>query len=286
MQRVTTKPAAIDEHQRAANVVSFEDRLSRDLRWAMGEGSLFFEDRGAVQTTLRKITKRLTELGIPYAVVGGMALFVHGLRRFTEDVDLLVTPKSLREIHDKLDGLGFVPPFTGSKNLRDTDSGVKIEFLVTGAFPGDGKPKPVAFPDPSAVSMENNGVRYINLPTLIELKLASGMTNPDRMKDLVDVLELVKILNLPREFSTKLNPYVHEKYDELWRDARPNQKRYVRILRPEDEREALDAMLADGVTHEAKRGAAGTYYLVTTDPDLARKHDMHDETEFMIEPRK
>ena len=80
--------------------------------------------------------------------------------------------------------------------LRDTESGVRVEFLVTGQFPGDGKPKPVAFPDPARVAFEKDGVKYLSLPALIELKLASGMTNPVRLKDLADVMELVK---LPRE---------------------------------------------------------------------------------------
>src|ERR1051325_9285262 len=128
----------------SADTASFEERLGRDSRWALTEGSIFFEGRGAVQQTLRKITKRLGDLGIPYAVVGGMALFHHGLRRFTEDVDLLVTADGLREIHRQLEGLGYLPPFTNSKHLRDTDTGVKIEFLVTGGYPGDDQPPPAA----------------------------------------------------------------------------------------------------------------------------------------------
>ena len=60
------------------------------------------------------------------------------------------------------------------------------------------------------------GVRCVNLPTLIELKIASGMTNPGRLKDLADVQELVKRLQLPRELGNQLNPYVQEKYRELW----------------------------------------------------------------------
>ena len=51
-------------------------------------------------------------------------------------------------------GLGYIPPFTGSKNLRDTEHGVRIEFLIAGEFPGDGKPKPVAFPDPAEAGVE------------------------------------------------------------------------------------------------------------------------------------
>ena len=168
-------------------VVTYEERLNADLRWALIQGSRHFEEDSAVFQALRAIAARLKELGIPYAVVGGMALFRHGLRRFTEDVDILVTKADLKTIHDKLEGLGYVPPFPGSKHLRDVTYGVKIEFLTTGDFPGDGKPKPVSFPDPRDVSFDSEGVSYLTLPMLVQLKLASGMTNPMRGKDIVDV---------------------------------------------------------------------------------------------------
>src|SRR3984893_16956753 len=158
-------------------MVVYKERLNRNLDWALREGSMHFEKESAVHKTLRKITKRLQDLGIPYALVGGMAMFFHGYRRFTEDVDILVTRDGLEEVHRQLEGLGYVPPFAGSKHLRDAEYGVKIEFLVTGDYPGDGKPKPIAFPDPDPASIDIGGVRVLQLPRLIELKLASGMTN-------------------------------------------------------------------------------------------------------------
>ncbi len=161
---------------------------------------------------------------IPYAVVGGMALFRHGLRRFTEDVDILVTKHDLKTIHEKLKGPGYLPPHARSKHLRDTETGVRIEFLTTGEYPGDGKPKPVSFPEPGPVSFEADGIRYLKLPPLIELKLASGMTNPGRLKDLADVLELIKILGLSEDFARQLDPYVQEKYGELWMAARESER--------------------------------------------------------------
>src|SRR5262245_38493982 len=82
----------------AGALVTYEQLMSQDLEWAMSQGSLFFEGRGKVQETLRRITKRLDELNIPYAVVGGMALFAHGFRRYTEDVDILVTREGLVRI--------------------------------------------------------------------------------------------------------------------------------------------------------------------------------------------
>ena len=46
-------------------------------------------------------------------------------------------------------------------------------------------------------------------------ELASGMTAPDRLKDLADVQELIKIRSLSDEFAERLNPYVRDKYLEL-----------------------------------------------------------------------
>ena len=53
---------------------------------------------------------------------------------------------------------------------------MRIEFLTTGEYPGDGKKKPVSFPDPRTVSFEADGISYIHLNKLVDLKLASGMT--------------------------------------------------------------------------------------------------------------
>lgn len=197
-------------------IATYEQRLNSDLNWALDEGSMHFDQNNAVHRALRRITARLDELGIPHAVVGGMAMFFHGFRRFTEDVDILVTREGLAAIHQKLEGLGYVPPFQGSKHLRDAELGVKIEFLTTGDFPGDGKPKPVAFPDPADVVEILDGIPCANLPTIVELKLASGMTNPNRLKDISDVQEMIRVLHLPRDITGQLNPYVQARYEELW----------------------------------------------------------------------
>jgi hypothetical protein len=187
----------------------------------MDEGDRHFQHDSLVFKTLRKIARRLEDIRVPYAVAGGMSLEAHGFRRLTVDVDILVTREGLKTIHQKLEGLGYVPPFTGSKNLRDTEYGVRIEFLIAGEFPGDGKPKPVAFPDPAMAGVEIGGIRFLALPMLVEMKLASGMTGGiSRMKDLTDVVELIKAIGLSAEFADELNPYVRDKYLELWRGIR------------------------------------------------------------------
>jgi hypothetical protein len=195
----------------------YERQLDADLQWAFQEGSMHFEKESAVHKTLRRIAARLDELSIPYAIAGGMALFFHGYRRFTEDVDIVLTDGGLARLHAEAVGRGYLPVFQGSRGLRDTQSGVRIEFLVTGDYPGDGKPKPVAFPEPGSASIEMEGLRFLGLPQLVELKLASGMTNPRRARDLADVQELIAILHLGEDFAEQIHPYVRDKYCELWR---------------------------------------------------------------------
>jgi hypothetical protein len=197
-------------------MIAFEDKMRAGGSAAIEETELFFMKEDAVHKALRAIAPRIEHLGVPYAVAGGMALVAHGYRRTTVDVDILVTREGNRIIHEKLDGLGYVAPFAGSRNLRDTANGVRIEFLITGEYPGDGKPKPVAFPDPAGAAVEIDGIRYLRLETLIELKLASGMTNPNRLKDLADVQELIRALKPPRALAEALHPFVRTRFLELW----------------------------------------------------------------------
>jgi len=196
-------------------VLTYEALLDSDVNWALREGSMHFEGESAVHKTLRRLAQRLEELGIDYALAGGMAMFLHGYRRFTEDVDFLVTPASLSRIHNEIEGRGYVRPFEAGKNLRDAETRVKIDFLVTGQFPGTGKPGPVAFPDPREVYQVIDGVRVVNLPTLVQLKLASGQS-PDRYKDLGDAQELIRTLALPLEFQEQVDPSLRETYVRLW----------------------------------------------------------------------
>lgn len=199
----------------ASGPASYEARLAADRRWALEDASEFLRGHGTVHDALRRITTRLHALGIPYAVVGGLALFQHGYRRFTEDVDLMVTRDGLARIQAELRGRGYRPKHEDARNLRDTETGVAIEFRVTGQFPGDGRPQPVAFPDPAECSTVVDGVAYLNLDKLVELKLASGLSAPGRLRDLADVLELIRALGLPAGFAERLDPSVQAKYAEL-----------------------------------------------------------------------
>jgi hypothetical protein len=119
-------------------------------------------------------------------------------------------------------GRGYRPAFTGAeKTFRDTETNVRVEVVTAGEYPGDGLPKAVAFPDPAdpQVAVDFEGIRVVVLDTLIELKLASGMTAPHRLRDLADVQDLIVRLELPPDLSERLDPSVQAVYLDLWEKA-------------------------------------------------------------------
>jgi hypothetical protein len=179
----------------------------------------FFMGEADVQKALEKLVRTLDAHRIPYAIIGALALNELGYQRVTVDVDVLLTAEGLAAFKAATLGRGYVEKFPGSRGLRDPEFGVDIDVVLAGAYPGDGQPKPVAFPDPSTAAAQGARIALLPLSTIIELKLASGMTAPHRLKDLADVLEVIRALRLPVDFSAGLNPYVQEKYVELWRAA-------------------------------------------------------------------
>jgi hypothetical protein len=198
----------------------FEENVRRGGAAAMEDVDRFFMKADPVHETLRNIASRLDDLRIPYAVAGGMCLVGHGYTQTTVDVDVVITPAGLEEVHRRLERLGYVPLFPGARNLRDVATGVRVKFLVTGEYPGDGKPKPVAFPDPALAAVVIDGIRYLSLEKLIELKLACGMTLKTRLKHLADVQELIRVLALERSIADRLDSYVRDKYLELWQELK------------------------------------------------------------------
>jgi len=192
-----------------------EERLFDGVR----EAERFFAAKGAVHHALEKLVGLLSAERIPYALIGAMALNEYGYRRTTVDVDVLLTREGLEAFKRAHLGHGYLEKFPGSRGMRDTEHEVDIDVVLAGEYPGDGKPKPVAFPDPADAAVEGARVRLLPLPTLIELKLASGMSAPHRLRDLADVLEVIRLQHLPQDFAAKLDPSVRDKFRELWRAA-------------------------------------------------------------------
>lgn len=169
----------------------------------------------AVLSTAEKLAKKLDQNEINYALVGGFALNVHGFKRQTTDVDVLMSASDLEKFKSKIVHNGFAPRFRDAKkSFRDPVSNVGVDVIVAGEYPGSGAPSAMAYPEPSDQNvMVIGGLRVISLDTLVNLKLASYKSLPqNRMKDRTDVYGLVKNLSMGESFADRLDASVRDEY--------------------------------------------------------------------------
>jgi hypothetical protein len=214
MGALVTEPRI--ESCRSTEEMLTADQIRRNYEAALEVAGRFFMGEAPVQLAARRIAGALRDLGVPHVVCGGLAVAAHGHLRVTQDVDILITPDGLRRFKDRWLGQGRVERFAGSRGLRDVEHDVRIDVLLTGDFPGDGRPGPIAFPDPRDCAVESSGVSILSLAKLIELKIASGLSAPARLQDWADVIALVRANALPAEYARELHPHVRPKYAELW----------------------------------------------------------------------
>jgi hypothetical protein len=175
----------------------------------------FFQGKNQVHKTLRRTVKRLERAGIAYAVLGGMALNAHRYRRVTTDLDILLTPDGLKEFRDRFVGKHYDRTRRRPRRFVDRLKGVQIDILLTGHYPGTGSPGPIAFPHPREVGKEIEDISYVNLPTLVQLKLAAR-----RWRDFADVVELIRHNRLDESFVGRLHSSVRQDYIECLEEKR------------------------------------------------------------------
>jgi hypothetical protein len=176
----------------------------------------FFVGMAEAQKALYKLTAILESESVPYAIIGAFALNEYGHRRVTVGVDLVMREEDLQAFKQRHLGKGYAERVPGSGKLLDTEHDVPVDVLSTGRFPGDDKPKPIAFPDPATTAVRGERFALLPMPCFIELKLASGMVAAHRGRDLVDVQDLIRSASLPRALADDLHPWVRAKFLELW----------------------------------------------------------------------
>ena len=176
--------------------------------------------------TINMLARDLSRFGVNYAIMGGNALKVHGYSRATMDVDVLVAKGGKEIFADNLIGIGYVRRFLNAKSsFMNTIFRINIDLVEAGEYPGDGKPQKISFPDPAecsfgVVNPDGSEVKFLTLFSLIQLKLAAYQTLPNRrMKDKLDVIELVKIAKLSKEDATKLDCSVRETFVQCCQQA-------------------------------------------------------------------
>src|ERR1700732_4131961 len=132
----------------------------------------FFQKRSPQHQTMRRLARRLEKTGIPYAIMGAMAVNAHGAVRTTDDVDVLLTAEGLKLFRQTFVGATYEPVTGRPRRFTEKQSGVGVDILITGGHPGTGQPGPIQFPNPVEVRTEIDNLQFVTLAELIQLKLA------------------------------------------------------------------------------------------------------------------
>jgi hypothetical protein len=161
----------------------------------------------------------LREADIAHAVVGGVAVCLHGYQRNTVDLDLLVRRDDAANIRKTLDTNGFEWHATTSEFF--SPGGIPVQLLMAGDRAGDDSEVPLPDPSDPAAVVELDGLPVLTLERLIETKIACGLGNLRRThKDFADVVELIAHHGLSRADARRLHRSVRKTFRELVVHAR------------------------------------------------------------------
>lgn len=161
----------------------------------------------------------LAQAGLPHAIVGGVAVCLHGYQRNTVDVDLLVRRDEAPQARSALEAAGW--KWIAERTEIQSPSGVVLQFLMAGDKAG--VDTVVRLPDPGDAESvtELEGLPVLTLARLIESKLACGRGNLRRThKDFADVVELIAVRHLSRSFARHLHASLRDDFRELVLHAR------------------------------------------------------------------
>jgi len=148
-----------------------------------------------------KTAEQLDHLGIRYALAGGLAVGAHGYIRATTYVDFLVGEEAFEHV-------GAMVTFKAGVPLEV--AGVRIDYLS----PVSLGPQLEEVLDNPAV---NEGLAIVPIEVLIYMKLAAK-----RRKDMVDVIELVKVgadINRVRNYLEQYAADLVPAFEELVNEA-------------------------------------------------------------------
>jgi hypothetical protein len=148
-----------------------------------------------------KSAAQLNDLGIRYALAGGLAVGAHGYVRATTDVDFLVGEEAFEH-------QGSMVAFKAGVPIEV--DGVRIDYL-----------SPVSLGPQLEEVLDhppmNEGLAIVPIEVLIYMKLAAK-----RRRDLVDVIELVKVgadVNRVRDYLRKYASDLVPSFEELANEA-------------------------------------------------------------------
>jgi hypothetical protein len=147
---------------------------------------------GRYGRVIKAVDHLLHALRCSAVIGGGWAVWRHGyVGRVTQDVDIVLAADQVDAFlrAASVGGFDVLPRHPGRwPKLVHKETNITVDILPEGERPGTAsKPAPTKLPHPSKLGASGYSLRYINLPGLVELKLAAG-----RARDENDVIELIR----------------------------------------------------------------------------------------------
>ena len=180
---------------------------------------------------LREIVELLDRLRIDYAIMGGIAVRVHGIARPTQDLDLMIAlpPERLDRFFDSIEELGYTVPENYRRGWVDRVSGMPlVKFrryladrgLDVDVFLVDSPLQEEMLRRAHVAELDDFKARVISPEDLILLKLLAG-----RHRDLGDVVDILFMQGqldeaYLRHWAERLG--ILEKLEQVLRESREN----------------------------------------------------------------
>jgi hypothetical protein len=157
------------------------------------------------QALLARIARGLDAARIPYMVVGGQAVLVHGQPRLTRDIDITlgIDATALNTVRSLADSLGLLPSvsdveaFVRRTNvipLTDSSTGLRVDMIFS-FTPYESE----AIRRAVTITFDEGTVRFASAEDLIIHKLVAG--RPRDIEDIAGVL--ARLPSLDEEYLTR-----------------------------------------------------------------------------------
>ncbi len=150
---------------------------------------------------INKVCNAFEDAKIPYAVVGGIAVALHGVPRGTIDIDFVIkwTLENLKKTEEILKSLGLVSriPVDAKSVYHFRDEYIQNRHLIAWNFYDPSRPNnevdivityDLSQASTKTIKMPSGNIKVLSLKDLIAMKKASG-----RPQDLEDVKSLEQL---------------------------------------------------------------------------------------------
>jgi predicted nucleotidyltransferase len=154
------------------------DRLRRLWRGKTARADL----PQSLETGLASLTARLSERGVDHAIIGGVAVSLHGPPRATQDLDLLVLDSAREAVHVVMTDLGFETLQRGEVFANYLLGSLRVDFLFT-----QGSYSRQMLRRAQPITLRGSATKLVCPEDLIGLKLQALANRPDRAQDRADI---------------------------------------------------------------------------------------------------